>query len=61
MDTDEQRNVAKLDNEGQPDSAHLLLEYRQNPGRPHRYLALLEESATINRACMETLLNQGAR
>jgi hypothetical protein len=58
VETNQQRDVEKLQNEGRPDSAHLLIDYRQQAGRPHhRYTALLEESSTLNRGCVESLLN----
>ena len=56
LDTDVQRDEAKKDREGRPESAHLVI--KTTPGdETSTYLALLEESSRLNRSHVERYLN----
>lgn len=57
METDVQRDEAKAEGEGRPQSAHVAISLAELPSHINRHLVLLEESSVLPRARVERYLN----
>ncbi|MEW9807031.1 hypothetical protein [Mesorhizobium marinum] len=57
LETDDQRDEAKAEGEGRPESAHIAISLDEVPKRRFRYLMMLEEAPTLPRARVERYFN----
>lgn len=57
LDSDEQRDVAKLDREGRPETAHVIFSFSTNEDLHGKYLILAEHSVRISRSRLQQFLN----
>lgn len=57
FETDAQRDEAKADGEGRPESAHIAICLDEVPHLPFRYLVLAEAASSLPRARVERYLN----